>query len=353
MPKTRVMHYMNQFFAGIGGEAKADVPFGCLPGPVGAGKRLQELLGDSAEIVVTTYCGDDYFSQHLEETFAAIIATAREYNIQLLVAGPAFASGRYGFACAEVCHALSSMLNLSCVTGMHLENPGVETYQQYKDRLVYAFPTSEEAIGMSAALSTMARFVCKLADQAAIGTPAEEGYIPRGFRLDQMKTDSGAARAVRLLLDKIAGRPFVSEIPVENIEAIPVSPPISNLKNASLALISTSGVIPPGNPDGFRGFQNVRWGKYSIDELDSMLDRDWDVLHGGYNTDSMKRNPNYGVPLDICREMEKQGLFRKLYSHFYSTPGARGLLSVMHRLGDQMAIEMKSNGVDGALLVST
>lgn len=206
---------------------------------------------------------------------------------------------------------------------------------------------------MGAALSTMARFIRKLAAQTAIGTPAEEGYIPRGFRLDQMKSDSGAARAVRLLLDKIAGRPFVSEIPVENIEAVPVSPPIADLKKACLALITTSGVIPPGNPDGFRGFQNVSWGKYSIDGLNSMLDANWDVLHGGYNTDSMKRNPNYGVPLDICREMEREGVFRKLYSSFYGTPGARGLLSVMHRLGNHMAVEMKSNGVEGVLLVST
>ena len=353
MSKVRVMHYVNQFFAGIGGEAKADVPFGCFPGPVGPGKRLQELLGDSAEIVVTVYCGDDYFSKHLDETVAAILQTAREQNIQLLVAGPAFASGRYGFACAEVCHTVSSTLGLNCVTGLHLENPGVETYQQYKDRMVYAFPTTEEALGMGAALSTMARFVSRLTAEASIGTPAEEGYIPRGFRLDKVKSDNGAARAVRLLLDKIGGRTFVSEIPVENIEAIPVSPPIGDLRKACLALITTSGVIPPGNPDGFRGFQNVRWGKYWIKGLNSMLDANWDVLHGGYNTDAMKKNPNYGVPLDICREMEREGIFRNLYSYFYATPGARGLLSVMHQLGNDMAFEMKSNGVEGALLVST
>ena len=58
MPKVRVMHYINQFFAGIGAEEKADVPVDFREGPIGPGKRLQELLGDSAEIVVTVYCGD-------------------------------------------------------------------------------------------------------------------------------------------------------------------------------------------------------------------------------------------------------------------------------------------------------
>ena len=49
MPKVHVMHYVNQFSAGIGGEDKADVPVGSGEGAVGPGKRLQELLGDSAE----------------------------------------------------------------------------------------------------------------------------------------------------------------------------------------------------------------------------------------------------------------------------------------------------------------
>ena len=32
MPKVRVMHYVNQFFAGVGGEGKADAPVGSFEG---------------------------------------------------------------------------------------------------------------------------------------------------------------------------------------------------------------------------------------------------------------------------------------------------------------------------------
>ena len=71
MTQVRVMHYLNQFFAGIGGEEKADVPPDFREGSVGPGKRLQGLLGDSANIV-TLYL--------MAETSFIFEAAARLHN---------------------------------------------------------------------------------------------------------------------------------------------------------------------------------------------------------------------------------------------------------------------------------
>ena len=353
MSKIRVMHYMNQFFAGIGGEDQADVPVTFREGPMGPGKRLQDLLGQSAEIVVTVYCGDNYFNLHHDRALESILQIARNQNIKLLIAGPAFASGRYGFACIEVCHFLSTSLGLNCVTGIHLENPGIETYRHYKDRRVFAFPTTELASGMEGALSTMVQFVSKLAEGSAIGPPSKEGYIPRGFRSDEIVSKSGAERAVDMLLNRLTGRSFNTEIPVESLERVPIPSRMVNLRDACLALVTTCGVIPPGNPDELRVYQNTKWVKYTIDNLESMLDASWDVIHGGYNTQFIQKNPNYGVPLDVCRELEKEGTLAKLCPWFYVTSGSRGLISVMQTMGREMALDMKARGVDGVLLVST
>src|SRR6266545_3998100 len=148
MSQSRVMHFVNQFFAGIGSEDKADTPVGVLQGPVGAGKRLQELLGKSAEIVVTAYCGDDYFAGHADEAIEAIKKIAREQKVSLVIAGPAFTSGRYGFSCAQICHALSGLPGVTCIASMHPENPGIETYKQHKDENVYAIAAAKSAAGM-------------------------------------------------------------------------------------------------------------------------------------------------------------------------------------------------------------
>ena len=58
------MHYINQFFAGCGGEEKANLPVDFREGPVGPGKRLQTLLRDAAEIVVTAYCMTSFYREH-------------------------------------------------------------------------------------------------------------------------------------------------------------------------------------------------------------------------------------------------------------------------------------------------
>ncbi len=351
--KVRIIHYMNQFFAGIGGEDKADVPVGSCEGAVGPGKRLQTSFGDSAEIVVTAYCGDNYFAEHTNEALESILQIARDQNVKLLVAGPAFASGRHGFACAEVCHFLSTTLSLECVTGMHPENPGIESYRQYKDKRVFAFPTTEVVSGMEEALSKMAQFVLELSAGSTIGTAAEAGYIPRGLRLEEFVSKNAAERTIDMLLDKIAGQPFTTEIPIEQLKPVPVASRITSIADTCLALATTAGVLPEGNPDGFKVWKNTQWRKYSIGKLDTMKDTGWDAIHGGYNNVFMQENPNYGVPLDVCREMEREGVFAKLYPYFYMTNGVLALMPEMQRIGREMAIDMKAQGVNAALLTST
>ncbi len=352
MAPIRVMHYMNQFFAGLGGEDKANMPAGFIDGPVGPGKRLQSLCRGAADIVVTAYCGDDYFSQNRDEAVASILKKAREKEVKLLVAGPAFASGRYGVAATEVCQALGTSLGIDCITAMHPDNPGVEAYRQYKNKRVFTFPTGEVVSGMESALLKMAQFVSKLAAGSPAGPPSEEGYLPRGIRPLVTVSKTGVERAIGMLLDKMAGRPFVTEIPVEGLEPVPVAPPIRDLKNACIGLMTTMGVLPPGNPDGFKVFKNTQWKKYSLKNLNSMLDGRWDVIHGGYNTEFMKKNPNFGVPLDACRDLEKEGVFARLYPEFYMATGVNALIPVMQRIGKEMVRDMKEQGVGGALLVS-
>ena len=352
MAKLPVMHYMNQFFAGIGGEDRADVPVGLIEGAVGPGKRLQELLGDSAEIVCSVYCGDNYFALHSEEVLESILRIAKEHGIRMLVAGPAFGSGRHGFACIEVCHALSTSLDLYCVTGMHPDNPGVAQYRQYKDRRIFTFPTTEVVSGMEDALKRMAQCVSKLATGSILRSASEEGYIPRNLRFNEAVSTSGAERAVNMLLDKLTGQPFTTEVPVEYFDEVPVAAPITDLSSACIALVTTMCVVPEGNPDEFKVYRNNQWRKYSIGNLKSMQDAKWGVVHGGYNSAWMIDNANYCVPVDACRELEREGVFAKLYPHFYLTNGGMAFITVMQAIGREIALDMKSEMVHAVILVS-
>lgn len=353
MSFARAIYYVNQFFAGIGGEDKADVALGFFNEPRGPARRFQELSQGSVEIALTAFCGDNYFADHENAVLTSILEEAKKHQISILIAGPAFGSGRYGFACTELCHWLTTSMALPCISGMHTENPGVELYQQYKDKGVFIVPTTEAASGMGEALAAMARLAGRIVKGNAIGPANEEGYIPRGLRLSAMAEKTGVARAVDMLLDKLAGRPFATEIPIEAVDETPVAPPLVDLQEAQLALVSTAGVVAPGNPDGFKTNGNTQWKKYSIERLNSMTDGPWDVWHGGYNTVFMHGNPNYGVPLDGLRGLQKAGRAGRLHPYFYSVPGSFGQISVMQKIGKEILKDMKGEGINGALLVST
>src|SRR5579862_421607 len=98
---ARIVHYINQFFAGVGGEDSAGLGPTLVAGPLGPGRRLSELLAPDHEIVATVWCGDDVASGMVAE----IVDLVASVQPDLVAAGPAFTSGRYGLACARVAAA--------------------------------------------------------------------------------------------------------------------------------------------------------------------------------------------------------------------------------------------------------
>ena len=121
MSKIKVVHYINQFFAQIGGEEKADYPAEIRVGEVvGPGLALTQNFKDEAEIIATVICGDSYFNENLEKAKADILAMVKEQAPDVFIAGPAFNAGRYGVACGTIAAAVQEELGIPAVTGMYV-----------------------------------------------------------------------------------------------------------------------------------------------------------------------------------------------------------------------------------------
>jgi len=103
----RVVHYVNQFFGGIGGEDQAHIGVSVRAGAVGPGRLLEKALGEGARVEATIVCGDNFASESEADAGRAIGAELDRIKPDVLVAGPAFGSGRYGLACALACRAVS------------------------------------------------------------------------------------------------------------------------------------------------------------------------------------------------------------------------------------------------------
>ena len=161
----RVVHYLNQFFGGIGGEDKANTPPEIRRGPVGAGRALQAALGQDGVVESTVICGDNYFVDEQERATEALSRILSRENPDLVIAGPAFDAGRYGYACANF-SMLAKKLGIPAVTGMHSENPG---YTTFASQLV-CVSTGTSSNDMRNALDRMVPLGLKLARGEQLGS---------------------------------------------------------------------------------------------------------------------------------------------------------------------------------------
>jgi len=348
--KVHILHYLNQFFGGIGGEEKADVPSEIRRGPVGPGIALKKLLGDSAEVVSTVICGDNYFNDNAATVLDQIAAACQQDKISVLIAGPAFNAGRYGFACGEVCKALAERVGIPAVTGMFEENPALETYRKHSG--IWIFPTSGRASDMAAVLPKMAHFAVKLGSRAEIGPAHEEGYFPTGRRVVRTDPVRTVDRAFSMLMAKLSGKPFETEIAIEKFDAVPPAAPVANLKKARVAVITTSGLVPKGNPDHFRMFNATQWHKYRLPADHVLRPEEWELIHGGFNTSYAQKNPYFVLPLDALNAVVG-GAYGELADSFYSITGVGTSLKTAREAGREIAASMQQDQVDAALLVAT
>ena len=345
----RVVHYINQFYGGKGGEEVADFKPSLEQGPVGPGSELQKLFGDEARVIGTIICGDGYYAEHIEKARAECLKIVEELKPDLFIAGPAFNAGRYGVACGDICAAVVERLGIPSVTGMFPENPGVELYSKQ----IFIVKTADSAMGMREALTSMARLGLKLLKREPLGPAFEEGYIHRGIRKNFFKEKRGSLRAIDMLLQKIAGQEFRTEYEMPVFKKIPPAPPIKDLKHATIALVTSGGIVPRGNPDRLRVSSAESYAKYDISGLDDLTPENFESIHGGYDRMWANVDPDVVVPLDVMRELEREGVFNKLHPYLYTTTGTGTSVANAERFGREIGHELKEAGVDGVILTST
>jgi betaine reductase len=345
----RIAHYLNQFFGGIGAEEHAGRGLEIHEGAVGPGKLLESLLGSDARVILTFVCGDNFAVEHQAELTAAILEKLRETRVDLFVAGPCFDAGRYGMAAGAICRAVQTELGVPVVTAMSEENPGVDLYRD----ALYIIDSGTNVTKLRDVVARMAALGKKLAANDPIGSPTQEGYLRRGWLRDQLVEKRAATRLVDMLVAKMKGELFESEMPATSFAPVPMPAAVRNLSKARVMLITDGGLVPKGNPDRIEGTAATRWGSYNIGGSDDLRGEDYEVSHGGYDTRFVQEDPDRLVPLDAMREMEKNGVIGKLHDEFISTCGRSNPLSNTRRLGREIAEKAKRDGVDAIILTST
>jgi glycine reductase len=345
----RVVYFLNQFFGGLGGEEQAGAGLEVRAGAVGPGKLLEQLLDTGATVITTLICGDNYAVENQDALIDLALGKIRDARADLFVAGPCFLAGRYGMAAGALCAAVQSKLGIAVITAMARENPGADLYREF----MYIVDSGENAAKMREVLMRMVMLAGKLVRKESIGLPKEEGYLARGLIRDQFVERTAGERLVDMVLAKVKGEPFESEMLPTTFAPIPMPPGVKDLKKARLMLITDGGLVPKGNPDKIQGSAATRWGSYSIKDCTDLQGADYEISHGGYDPQFIRQDPDRLVPLDVMRELEKEGAIGELHDEFLSTSGLANPLSNTRRMGREMADKAKRLGIDAVILTST
>ncbi len=343
----KVICYINQYFAGIGGEEKAGHPVEYRKEILGPAVGINSGVSPVAEVIGTIICGDNYFNENNKESLEFIKKTLETEQPDLVIAGPAFNAGRYGMACAGVVELVHEM-GIPALTAMYPENPGVD---QVKGAAIIA-KTSDSAGGMRDALPTLSTLAKKLLQGEKIGKAEEEGYISQGQRKTIIVEKRGSLRAIDMLLKRLNNEKFETELAMPEFDTVEPAKPISDMSKATVAIITTGGIVPFGNPDRLQSASAQIWIKHDISKLEA-LKGSYETIHGGYDPVYANELPDRIVPFDMLSEMKKEGKLGGVYKYFYSTTGTGTAVGNSVKFGKEIGKELSEAKVDGVIMTST
>jgi glycine reductase complex component B subunit gamma len=310
---------------------------------------LKAAFGNDAEIVATIICGDSYFNENLETATKEILEMVKKYSPDLFIAGPAFNAGRYGVACGTICKEVQDKLGIPAVTGMYIENPGADIFK----RDVFILSTANAATGMRQAVPAMAKLALKLAKKEAIGTPAEEGYLLRGIRKNIFREERGSKRAVNMLVAKLKNESFETEYPMPDFDRVAPNKAILDITKTKIALVTSGGIVPKHNPDRIESSSASKYGKYDISGVLDLTEETYETAHGGYDPVYANLDADRVLPVDVLRDMEKEGLIGELHRYFYTTVGNGTSVANAKKYAAEIAKELIKDGVQAVILTST
>jgi glycine reductase len=218
---------------------------------------------------------------------------------------------------------------------------------------LYITETGMSAASMRKAVPPLVNLAVKLSRRQDVGPADEEGYLPRGYRRNAFHTVPAYKRAIDMLHKKIAGQPYISEVPLEQYTQVPPAPAVKDLKSAKAALVSEDGLVPKGNDQRLTSAMCNHLAVYSFQEHGDFQEGEYEVIHGGFDARPVLADRNRQLPLDVLRDLQKNGEIKEIFDRFLVTVGNSNSIENCTKIGQEMAEKLKEAGVAFAILPAT
>ena len=130
-------------------------------------------------------------------------------------------------------------------------------------------------------------------------------------------------------------------MPFRAPERVPPATPIADLSRATIAMVTTGGLVRKGNPDKQVAANATRYHRHSVAELEALTPEEWEAYHAGYFNHIVNTNPNYILPLSFLRDLEGKGTIGSVHEHIYALPGVSTPVAMARALGRSIAADLQ------------
>ena len=113
------------------------------------------------------------------------------------------------------------------------------------------------------------------------------------------------------------------------------------------------GIVPQGNPDHIAASSARNYGEYDISGVTDLQAGSYQTAHGGYDQTYANQDPDRVLPVDVLRDLEKEGRIGKLHHLYYATVGNGTAVSNARKWGAEIGAKLREANVQAVILTST
>ncbi len=84
-----------------------------------------------------------------------------------------------------------------------------------------------------------------------------------------------------------------------------------------------------------------------------LTEETYETAHGGYDPVYANLDADRVLPVDVLRDMEKEGIIGKLHRYFYTTVGNGTSVANSKKFAAEIAKDLINDGVQAVILTST
>jgi glycine reductase len=155
-----------------------------------------------------------------------------------------------------------------------------------------------------------------------------------------------------MLLAKIHGRSFRTELAAVWRPPLTAAPPVLDLQACRLAVITSGGLVPRGNPDRMPTRYSRHRYEYPL-PADALVPGEWESVHAGYHVAAVNSNPNVVVPLDALRRLVAEGAIGGLCAQLQSLTGVGTPDTAARAIGGELVESLRRQDARAAIMVAT